>query len=326
MIHCTIIGAGQIGSRHLQALCHLKSPARIDLVDPSDESLQIARGRYEEAIPPDNQNIILCCHNNLDDLPDSLDLVIVATNSLAREKVTKEVITKRSVKNLILEKILFQENTQYAEVNNLLKKYSIPTWVNCWMRTADLFKCIKSDLNLNNLIQMKVEGPQWGMGTNSVHFMDLFSYFSDCSDFRFVDTRLKSKVIDARRKGFKEFMGQLKGENSRGDSLDLICKDEEYGPCTIEVQNGPEKYLVSTDFAGHVELQSSNALANRIGKASLPYQSQLTHIWVNDILTKGSCDLPAYSDSMVLHLELIRVLSDHLQKTTGRGIDACPIT
>ena len=36
----TIMGAGQIGSRHLQALCHLENPTRIDLVDPSDESLK----------------------------------------------------------------------------------------------------------------------------------------------------------------------------------------------------------------------------------------------------------------------------------------------
>ena len=48
MIHCAIIGAGQIGSRHLQALCKLESPARVALVDPSDESLQTASDRYIE--------------------------------------------------------------------------------------------------------------------------------------------------------------------------------------------------------------------------------------------------------------------------------------
>ena len=50
MIHCAIIGAGQIGSRHLQALCQFEKPIRVDLVDPSDESLQTAQSRFEEVI------------------------------------------------------------------------------------------------------------------------------------------------------------------------------------------------------------------------------------------------------------------------------------
>ena len=326
MIHCTIIGAGQIGSRHLQALCHLESPTRIDLVDPSEKSLQRARDRYEEVISPNKQDVELFCHNSLDGLPGTLDLVIVATNSDVRAKIIRSVIQKRLVKNLILEKLLFQRIGQYIEVNNFLKESSIPTWVSCWMRTTDLFKQIKSALNLNDSIQMKIEGSQWGMGTNSIHYMDLLSYFTECSDFNFVEVCLKNKVLDAKRHGFKEFVGRLKGQNSRGDSLDLICKDEEEGPITIKIRNGLEKYLLVTDFVSPVDFKSSNKLASQIGKVTLPYQSEMTHIWVNDILLKGSCDLPTYSNSMALHLELIRTFIGHLEKITGEKIEACPIT
>ena len=122
MIHCAIIGAGQIGSRHLQALCHLENPTRIDLVDPSNKSLKIAFDRYEEAVPPGKHNIELCCHKSLDGLPDTLDLIIIATNSSIRSKVLKEVIRKRCVKNLILEKVLFQKKIDYISVDKLLKK------------------------------------------------------------------------------------------------------------------------------------------------------------------------------------------------------------
>lgn len=42
--HCvTIVGAGQIGSRNLQALSYLKNSTRIDLVDPSSESLKVVK-------------------------------------------------------------------------------------------------------------------------------------------------------------------------------------------------------------------------------------------------------------------------------------------
>ena len=326
MIHCAIIGAGQIGSRHLQALCQFEKPIRVDLVDPSDESLQTAQSRFEEVISSGKPDTELYCHHSLGDLPDTLEIVIVATSSVIREKIIRDVIQKRSVKNLILEKVLFQRKIQYVEIDNFLKESSIPTWVNCWMRTADLFKQIKSVLNSKDLIQMKVAGPRWGMGTNSVHFMDLLSFFAECSDFKFAEVHLEDKVPDSKRDGFKEFVGHLKGMNSRGDSLELICRDKGNGPITIDIQNGPEKFTLTTNFVNHFEFISSNELASGIGKVSLPYQSEMTHLWVNDILTKGSCDLPTYADSMNLHLELIRVFTDHLQKISGKEIDVCPIT
>ena len=322
----SIVGAGQIGSRHLQALCLLEDPARIDLVDPSNEALQRAQKRFAEVSSPNKQSIELHCHNNLDKLPDVLDLVIVATNANIRMDVTLNIARKHSIKNFILEKALFQKKEQYFTVEQFLNERSIPTWVNCWMRTTDLFKQIKSALNLNDSIRMKIEGPRWGMGTNSIHFMDLFSYFTEKGDFEFTDVQLDGKIIESKRTGFKEFLGRMAGQNSRGDSLDLICRDEEEGPITLEIINGHETYTMVTDFLDHVDFKSSNGLANSIGKATFPRQSQLTHVWVKDILSQGSCDLPTYSASMPLHLELIRVLTDHFQQITGKNIDACPIT
>ena len=326
MTHCAIIGAGEIGSRHLQALCHLENPTRIDLVDPSNQSLEKASDRYEEVVSPSKQNIELCCHKTLDGLPDTLDLIIIATDSSVRSQVLTNATRKRSVKNLILEKVLFQKKIDYIAVDNFLKESSIPTWVNCWMRTTDLFKKIKSLLNLNDRIQMKVEGSKWGMGTNSIHYMDLFSYFSGCNDFKFVRVNLEDKVMDAKRKGVKEFMGHLEGKNSRNDSLDLFCNDKNEDSISIEIQNGPETYLLATNFVNHFDLKSSNSLANSIGKVFLPYQSEMTNIWVNDILKKGSCDLPTYANSMKLHLELIKVFTYHIEKITGKQVDVCPIT
>ena len=173
---------------------------------------------------------------------------------------------------------------------------------------------------------MKIEGSKWGIGSNSIHFIDLFSYFSRCNDFKFVEIQLENIVLDSKRKGYKEFIGRLEGRNSRGDSLELICTNEGDGPYTIKIQNGPEEYFVTFNSLDHIDFKSSNGLSSRIGKVTLPYQSEMTNIWVKDILTKGSCDLPTYSSFMNLHLEVIRVFTDHLKKITGEKIEACPIT
>ncbi len=192
-------------------------------------------------------------------------------------------------------------------------------------RHTDLFKQIKAAINFNNLIHIKVEGSQWRMGTSSLHFMDLFLYFTGCDDFKFTETQLSNELIDSRHKGCQEFKGRMMGENSRGDTLSLICLGPEDNPPTIEIVNGTESYKI-TGLDGEVGFESTNDLSDLIGQATLPYQSQLTNIWVDDILSRGSCALPTYAESMPLHLELIRVLTNHLEKITGKEIDACPIT
>ena len=55
--------------------------------------------------------------------------------------------------------------------------------------------------------------------------------------------------------------------------------------------------LSNTDeqlFVNHFNLKSSNSLANGLGKVFLPYQSEMTHIWANDILKKGSYEIGCF--------------------------------
>ena len=44
-----IVGAGQLGSRHLQALQSIRTPLDIHVIDPSPESLKVAEERFHAA-------------------------------------------------------------------------------------------------------------------------------------------------------------------------------------------------------------------------------------------------------------------------------------
>ena len=134
---------------------------------------------------------------------------------------------------------------------------------------------------------MKVEGSKWGMGCNSIHYMDLFSYLSGCNDFKFAEVHLEDKVPDAKREGFKEFMGRLKGENSRGDSLELICQDEENGPITIDIQNGLEKFTLVTNFVDHFNFKSSDETLPESKKLNTDiWYEENTYLWVKAAFDK----------------------------------------
>jgi len=115
-----IIGAGNIGSRHLQGLKKITSPLSITVFDPSAESLSTARQRYDQI--PSSLNHEINFLQTMEDLPKNIDLAIIATSSNVRRKVTEELLKNSTVKYLILEKILFQKAQDYKAIKKQIKK------------------------------------------------------------------------------------------------------------------------------------------------------------------------------------------------------------
>ena len=98
MNRVAIIGAGQLGSRHLQGLLKSKSEQVIYVLDPSESSLKISRNRAQEI--KNNHNLLFITDWNK--LPNYLDLVIVSTGANVRSKVVSKLLTDFKVKNLII--------------------------------------------------------------------------------------------------------------------------------------------------------------------------------------------------------------------------------
>jgi predicted CoA-binding protein len=308
-------------------MINLEDSIGVQLVDPSEKSLKVARERFfQVAQEKDSKKIELRCYRSIDDLSGPIDVAIVATCSDVRSRVIKELTYTKEVRAFILEKVLFQTVAEYFEIDDLLREKGIPTWVNCWMREKDFYKRLKTQMNTDKTIQMKVEGSLWGMGCNCIHFIDLFSFLTACKDFNFLDCRLDEKIIEAKRAGFKEFFGELKGVNSKGHSLELVCRnDHETQQYKIQIINGLQKYEIA-DHLDHVIHSFFDGNKESIETVEMPFQSQTTHRLVRSIVNEGRCDLTNYRDSMDLHLPLIRLLIGHLQKITGERLKTCPIT
>lgn len=325
MYNIAIIGAGQIGSRHLQAIAKLEGKARVHLADPSEESLRVARERFSQVYERDSGKIELVCSSCMDTVPESIDLAIVATCSNIRAAVVRELVGKKEIKNFILEKVLFQKEAEYNEIDSLLRKHNIPTWVNCYMRSRDFYQKLREEMALDQKIEMRVEGSLWGMGCNSIHFIDYFAYLTSCADFSFTASRLDQELIDSKRPGFMEFSGQLMGRNSREDTLILMCRDQGNDPIKVTINNGSKTHKI-VDHIDHVICSVSNGRQQIEQKVSIPFQSQTTNKLVQQIRDGGNCDLTPYRDSMSLHLPLIKVLLDHIQNLSGKSEEICPIT
>jgi len=58
----------------------------------------------------------------------------------------------------------------------------------------------------------------------------------------------------------------------------------------------------------------------------VPYQSEMTNGVATDIIKTGSCGLPTFKESYRLHIPFIRAVTTHIEKSTGRKLEKCPIT
>jgi hypothetical protein len=325
MINIAIIGAGELGSRHLQALAHLEEDAVIHVVDPSEKSRKIAKERFDVVEQKADKNIKLLLHSAIDCFNGPLDLVLITTSSDVRVNLIRDIINQVKVKHMLLEKVLFQKEADYFEIQELLKKENISAWVNCYRRDTDFFKSVKVKLNLSEKIKISVRGSLWGIGCLGVHFIDLLAFFSGHVDFEFRKSQLDKKLLDAKRKGFKEFTGVLEGVNSRGDSLIMDSKDHGNQPWVMSIENGKTWQKIAEEVGG-ADYEYFDGKIESQCRINIPMQSQRTHILVKQIIHENHCGLPNFHDSVALHIPLIRVLLKHLQQTTGKKVEACPIT
>ena len=139
MINVALIGAGGIGSRHLQGLTNIDRKINIIVIDPNVKSLENAKLLYnQKAI---NRNIISIHYNeSLDDIKNDIDVCIVATKSDVRRAVIESLLSKVNVSYLLLEKFLFQSEDDFFIAAELFKSTDTKVWVNCARRIYPFYK------------------------------------------------------------------------------------------------------------------------------------------------------------------------------------------
>lgn len=322
MFKTAIVGSGQLGSRHLQGIKTASLELSIEVVDSNLESLKNAENRYNEV--GDNQyKKDVSFLSSLDDLSNELDLVIIATGSAPRFAITNELIKKKNVRNIVFEKVLFQNEKYYHNVNNLLKSNNIRAWVNCPRRMYDYYNTIREAFSKEDKIILNVSGGDWGLGCNSIHFIDIISYLTGQTEYSLLTNGLNKKIYASKRSGYVEFCGILTGFTKRGDIFNFISQENSSTTPIVSIVTQNQKFIID-EVKGYMASFSDNNWKSQI--IQVPYQSQLTGNVVEAILLNKDIKLTKYEDSMKLHLPLISSLLDFYNAITGNDSINCPIT
>jgi len=320
----SVIGAGQLGSRHLQALALSDIEILIEVVEPFDQARDVAKQRFEEM--PENDNIKgISFFSSILDLSNELDLVVVATNSDVRSDVVTDLLNSKKVDNLILEKVLFQKEEEYLNMDKLLTKTKTKCWVNHPRRIFPFYQSLKDKLSGSKQINFSVSGGNWGLGCNGLHFLDVFEFLSSNNNTVIDNSNLEKEIVETKRKGFVEFNGMLTGSIGV-NTFSINCFKEQF-PISFSITS--DKLNITIDESkGWYSIVEKSAEWDRIvnNEKIIYFQSELTHSLLKDIFSKNDCGLATYGEAMHLHLKFLQSLIDHMNSFSKTQYDHCPIT
>ena len=301
MFRIKIIGAGQLGSRHLQALKGVTQPLDIQVIDPSSTSLQVAQERYESV--PSNQAHKIAFSTSFD-RTDGTDVAIIATNSDVRRKALESLFGASKTKLLVIEKLLFNQRADYAEIESKLAETGAKAWVNCPMRVMPVYENIRANIAVTP-ISYRVTGSQFGLVTNAIHYIDHVAHLCGCSEFELDTSGLDGNTIPSKRPGFLELNGTLVARFADGSRCEITCYSTGTAPVVVEIFNEKYRYVVreSEEKLWHSGESSKWAWVEQ--DAPIPYQSQITTKVIESLLNTGDCGLTPYATSARIHLQLL---------------------
>ena len=310
MVNVCLIGCGGVGKRHLEAMLKVKNNINIEVVEPNIENTPTT-------LVGQNINYF----SKIEDVSNNIDICLIATTANVRKKVILELVSKKNVKFMILEKVVFQNEKDFDEIIKLFEEKNIKSWVNCHLRAQPIYKELKTQSIISYDTTMTYEySDDFTLSSSAIHILDLFSYLCDDYDLEIQDIVTDTELKSSRHSGCVDFNGYMKVKSTNGYELVVKKRDAHFG-----------EHL--TIYHNDLTVRSSEGddPDNRIGfvqDKKIPYvwQSSLTNSYIDDIIEKSDCDLSTLENSAKLHKIMLKSFRNLLKEKYNREVVDCPIT
>lgn len=316
-----VVGAGQLGSRHLQSLAALAERCTLHAVDPSPDAQALARARMGSA------GDVLQFHKSSRELPRTIDVAIVATGARERRKTLEDLYSHCDVAFLILEKVLFQSVADCLWARDFLLCRQTRAWVNFPRRVQPAYEHIQKAILPGQRLEIRVTGSRWGLATSAVHFLDLVLFLTGHSTVtinRFEGQRFPS----VRHADCVECTGYLEGEGAPGQVYSITAWPDGSAPLRVTIDAPECRWIVDEQGNQTITSETSVARGWRTDSLTHPflYQSQLTALIVEHLLTAGCCELSDYETALQSHIPFLRCWNRYFAPDADPDITVCKIT
>ncbi len=311
MNNISIIGVGKIGIRHLESLLKINSKLNIYLFD---KNLNLKKLNQYINLKKIKSFHKIYLYKDLFKTSIHFDILIISTNSDVRYEVFNKFIKLNKVKNIIFEKIVFQNNFLYKKAISTLNKNKTKAYVNLPRRVYPVYNYVKKNLSKNLPLNFTYSSSNWNLASNSIHFIDLFCYLEN-SYFIKADSDLEKSIVTSKRKNFLEFKGSLKFESNTKGSLFLsdINNNHKYINC-ITIKQKNKLFLVFESENKCIFIKKNNKISVKHFDFNTPFQSQLTKNIVINLLNKKKISLPTLKLLKKNHDMMINIFKNHLKE------------
>lgn len=317
MSNILIAGVGNLGSRYLQGLTNYLEELNIYIYDISVDSLKNASNLWNQSIDRTSHPKI-SFEQSLDEIPKDIDLAIVSTNADVRGELVRSIADKSRVRFWVLEKVLSQSLIALNELETSTESAE-GVWVNTSRRMMPWHKKLGKIFQSTRPMQAYVGKGLWGLACNSIHFLDLISWWTGEELVSLNTTDLDTVWNVTKRSGFYEVTGILEASFSGESKLVLESCDKEKG----------FMLLIQTD-EGEWKIDEIRGIASGPDGSVIPgkleNQSEMTARLVQSILSMGRCNLPTLEESAQLHRIFIATMLDHWNRSQSCRDNIVPIT
>ena len=322
-----LIGCGQLGSRHLQALVCVSSVEKIVVVDPTSESLELGRRRIDE-VAGRNRNISFQWQGSLGPEAVGCDLCVIATQAPGRGAILKDTAERTGCRSFLIEKVVAQSIAEYDGMMDLSKKLGLKVWVNCKTRAYDIHRYIKSKLDPAEPITFSAVGGNHGLGNNGVHEADIFIYHDGCRELKLAGERIDGRLYSSKRGShIQDLSGALFGVSEKGSEFVLSFAPGHVGPDLITITSPGARFMVDHFQKFAMESYPVDNWAWRPVMINENWAvSHMTTTFASDILAQNQCRLPTLEDCYPAHKFILEALQPAFNRLRGRHEDYCPIT
>ena len=325
MARVLIVGCGELGSRHLQAVAALPEVTTIDVVDPRPEALERGRQRLAEAA----DRAPALAVRWLTTLPQdqcAAALCIVATRAEQRCALVQQVATQLGVRQFLIEKVVGQSVAEIEALSAFANERGLLIWVNCKARAYPFHQRAKQRFVAGEPISFSVIGGNHGLASNGLHLVDLFAFYDGCRHLENAGSVI-DPILHRTKRGLYDLSGTLHAVSEHGSHLTLSYAADHEQSELIMVSNRRYRCLVDHVQRWAAESDEASGWAWR----PVPFEgnlmvSNMTKTFVRDILASGRCELPRLEDALVAHRFVLSELRPHFSRLMEREVELCPVT
>ncbi|MCR8667207.1 Gfo/Idh/MocA family oxidoreductase [Aestuariibaculum sp. M13] len=301
-----LIGTGNIGKRHLQAVINSNLVSEIYCYDLYQDALKsIPEFCQSNEIPKDK----IFLEGSFEEILKKIDensIVIVATTANGRMELLVPII-QRKPKAIVLEKPVVQYKEQYEELEKLAEQLAVNIYVNFIAHAQNFYKRIYKELEETEELSFYTSMPRWGLSTVGIHQIELFLWLSKSKSYEIAYSN-SNLVYEQKRKGFEDVAGTILIKNEKGHIASIRSLISDKNPSSIQICSNKNNYTI---YESLNKLIIADKTGVHMEDLNVKFVSQYMNEVVDDIFTNKKVYLPTIASSRLAHNVLFDFLRIH---------------